>query len=65
MSSQKADKIIRWIKQPSTIRALTIMGSVVGLTITPEIAVIGAAIIGLYELLRDEDKQVKESCERE
>ncbi|MGM0656728.1 MAG: hypothetical protein ACQETR_15625 [Thermodesulfobacteriota bacterium] len=62
--SDKTEKLIRWFKQPSTIRALTILGSVLGFTITPEIALVGAAIIGLYELLRDEDKQIKESCEK-
>ncbi len=60
----KIDKLIKWLKQPSSIRAIVILAGLAGYTITPEILGAAGALLGLYELFRDEDKQIKKASEK-
>ena len=54
------EKILDLIKQPSTWRGIALLGSVFGITLVPEMLMeIGlgvAALIGVYDTVRDENK---------
>lgn len=60
----KTDKIWQLLKQPSTHKGLIAILTAAGVALSPEHkAAIGAAgtiLYGFYQVIRDEDKQIKE-----
>jgi hypothetical protein len=61
----KIDKVVKWLKQPSSVRAVIILAGIAGYTVTPEVIAAAGALLGLYELFRDEDKQIKTTSKDE
>jgi Mn2+/Fe2+ NRAMP family transporter len=61
--STKIDKLWELLKQPSTHKGLIAIAGVVGVIVTPEyMEAIGAVSVlayGMYQIFRDEDKQIK------
>jgi len=60
---RKIDKLWKLLKQPSTHKGLIAIAGSVGLVISPaHYVAIGSAmtlLYGLYQIIRDEDKQIK------
>jgi len=65
MNLSKIDRLVKYLKQPSTHKGLLVVASALGIAISPEhaeaIVIAGSLIYGLYQILRDEDKQIKDT----
>ena len=60
MDHEKIKKIIKWLKEPSTIRAIIIFAGLLGYGITTQevnaYATAAASLLSLFELFPDEKK---------
>ena len=59
----KIDKLWELLKQPSTHKGLIVLAGTLGVVITPEyaesIGVVAMLAYAVYQILRDEDTQIK------
>ncbi len=62
MDKAKIDKLVKFLKQPSTHKGLIAVITAAGIALKPEhMAAIGSAgtmLYGFYQVFRDEDKQI-------
>lgn len=60
MSERKIEKLVRYLRQPSTWQGITAIAAAAGYTLTPEYKdaffAAGALLLGLIQCFKDEDK---------